>query len=316
MKKKITYSVLTIVVLVNVVAYNHAYQFSHFNIEPTEKTKKPEKLSFLTKLNVLFLGISNPKPINEKIPRRKFETLRIKTHHNYTLDAWYLNVPESHGTVILFHGYTGKKSDLLAEANVFNELGYNAVLVDFYGSGDSDGNETTVGYYEAQDVAKVFECIKNQNEENIILYGPSMGAVSIANATANYGIKPNAIIMECPYGKLLTTVKNRFDLMGVPSIGFPELLVFWGGVQNGYWGFSMNTIEFAKNIEVPTLIMHGQDDNRANLEEVEEIYHNLKGRKQLKIFQDTKHESFLKKFPKEWKNEIVDFLKTATKTIG
>ena len=301
MKRKIAYSILAIVFIVNVVAYNHAYQFSHFNTGYTEKTKKPEELSFLNKLNVLFFGISNPKPINEKIPHRKFETLRIKTHHNHTLDAWYLNVPDARGTVILFHGYSGKKSDLLAEAAVFNEVGYNAVLVDFYGSGDSDGDETTVGYFEAEDVAKVFEYIKNQNEENIILYGPSMGAVSIAHAIAKYGIKPSAIIMECPYGKLLTTVKNRFDIMGVPAIGFAELLVFWGGIQNGYWGFSMNTIEFAKDIEVPTLIMHGKDDNRANLEEVEEIYHNLKGRKQLKIFKGTKHESYLKKFPSEWK---------------
>ncbi|MBN4066152.1 alpha/beta hydrolase, partial [Candidatus Amoebophilus asiaticus] len=268
MKRKITYTILMVIILINVVAYIHAYQFSHFDMSEKEKTGKPEDLSFLTKLMVLCTGISNPRPKNKKTPDRKFETLKIKTHHNYTLDAWLLKVAESRGTVLLFHGYAGKKSDLLTEAQVFNELGYNAVLVDFYGSGDSDGNETTVGYFEAQDVASVYEYIKNQNEENIILYGPSMGAVSIANATANYGIKPRAIIMECPYGKLLTTVENRFDIMGVPSIGLAELLVFWGGVQNGYWGFSMNTIEFAKDIEVPTLIMHGKNDKRANFEEV------------------------------------------------
>jgi len=314
MKKKITYAILTLVVLVNVVAYNHAYQFSHFDISQNEKTKKPEELTFLAKLKVLFVGISNPKPINKNKPDSKFETVKIKTHRDYTLETWQLKVPDSRGTVLLFHGYTGKKSDLLYEATVFSDLGYNSVLVDFYGSGGSDGNETTVGYYEAQDVVNVYKYIKKQGEDKIVLYGPSMGAVSIANAVANYEIKPNAIILECPYGKLLTTVKNRFDIMGVPAFGFAELLVLWGGVQNGYWGFSMNTIEFAKDIQTSTLIMHGKDDKRANLEEVKEIYENLKGTKKLKIFEDVKHESYSKSFPVKWRSEIDQFLSAEIKT--
>ena len=308
MKRKLAYLLLVGFILVNIVAYNHAYQFSHFNIDDKAKTVKPEELSFAKKLRVLFTGISNPKPVNEPIEIEPTEKLRINTHSNYTLDAWVLKVPSAKGTVLLFHGYTAKKSDLIEEAIAFNTLGYDAVMVDFYGSGDSDGSETTVGYLESEDVANTFRYFKAQGEQNIILFGASMGAVAITKAVADHQIEPTAIILECPYGKLLTTVKNRFDIMGVPSLGFAELLVFWGGAQNGYWGFSMNTIEFANRIQTPTLVMAGKDDKRANFEEVEAIYTNLKGEKKLRLFEGAGHEPYLDRFPEDWKNEVGTFL--------
>lgn len=308
MKRKLLYLLLFGFILANVVAYNHAYKFSHFDTEANAKTVKPEALSLPAKLKVLFTGISNPKPKNEPLDTEPTEKLRIPTHHGYSLDAWLLSVDSAKGTVLLFHGYTAKKSDMIEEALAFNQLGYDAVVVDFYGSGDSDGDGTTVGYLEPEDVKNVFNYMKTQGRENVILFGASMGAVAVAKAVADHGIKPDALILECPYGKLLTTVKNRFDIMGVPSFGFAELLVFWGGAQNGYWGFSMNCIEFAKRIETPTLIMAGKDDKRANFEEVEAIYQNLQGRKKLRLFEGAGHEPYLDRFPTEWNSEVATFL--------
>jgi len=306
MKKKIGYTTLLLFILVNLVAYNHAWHFSHFDTD-IKKTKKPEDLSLFEKLVVLSVGISNPKPVNTVVPNKSYDELVINSHHGFKLSAWRINVDKSKGTVLLFHGYTGKKSDLITEAYAFNELGYNTVLVDFYGSGNSDGNGTTVGRFESEDVRHVYDLISKE-EENIILYGASMGAVAIARAVSYYDLQPQVLILECPYGKFLTTVKNRFELMKVPALGLPELLVFWGGIQNGYWGFSMNTINFARNIVVPTLILHGEDDKRSNIEEVREIYQNLKGRKKLRIFKQTQHEALCKKFPITWKDEINEFL--------
>ena len=238
MKKKLIYILLFFFVLVNIITFNQACHFSHFSDNVHVKTRKPEELSALGKIKVLLFGIKNPKPANDCIPTRKFDTIFFKTHHNYTLSAWQINVIDSKGTVILFHGYTGKKSDMLDEAEKFNELGYNTLLVDFFGSGDSDGNTTTLGFYEAYDVVNAFEYVKKQSSDKIILFGASMGAVSILRAVSVFDLDPDGIILECPYGKLITTVRNRFKVMGVPSFGLAEMLVFWGGVQNGYWGFS------------------------------------------------------------------------------
>ena len=70
----------------------------------------------------------------------------------------------------------------------------------------------------------------------------------------------------------------------------PRLLLFWGGIQNGFWGFSHNPVEYAKNIDCPTLLLYGEKDKSVSQKEIKEIFANLKGPKKLTIYkkQDTK----------------------------
>ena len=59
------------------------------------------------------------------------------------LEAWLVPQVNARGTVILFHGHAASKDSQLREASVFHGMGFNAFLVDFYGSGGSGGNETS-----------------------------------------------------------------------------------------------------------------------------------------------------------------------------
>lgn len=45
-----------------------------------------------------------------------------------------------------------KKSSMIDKADVFLDLGYNVFMVDFIGSGGSEGLQTTIGYKEAENV--------------------------------------------------------------------------------------------------------------------------------------------------------------------
>ena len=49
----------------NVIAFIHAYKFTHFTMETVGKTKSPEKLSALDKIKTLVLGVNNPRPENK-----------------------------------------------------------------------------------------------------------------------------------------------------------------------------------------------------------------------------------------------------------
>jgi len=44
--------------------------------------------------------------------------------------------------------------------------------------------------------------------------------------------------------------------------------------------------------------MHGTDDNRTNLAEVEPIFNNLIGKKKIRLFENTEHESHSRNFQK------------------
>jgi len=305
--RKIYFRVLAIIfILINIIAFFHAYKFTHFTENESEKTNSPEKLSSFEKVKTLFVGVNNPKPKNTKFPTQKYQTIKLKS--NKEIECWLIKVKNSKGTIILFHGYGGEKSSMIDKSNEFVKLGFNTMLVDFMGSGNSAGNQTTIGYKEADEVKTTFDYLTQNGEKNIYLFGTSMGAVAIMKCINDYKITPKGIIIECPFGSMYTTVCTRFKKMNAPTFPMAGILLFWGGIQNGFWGFSHNPTEYAKNVNCPTLLLYGEKDKSVSLKEIDEIYTNLKGPKKINIYKNTGHENYLIKNKLDWTKNVSDFL--------
>jgi uncharacterized protein len=222
-----------IFIFMNIVAFFHAWKFTHFANNSVIKTKSPTKLSVSEKLKALAFGVSNPRPENSLLPSRPYSVIKLKS--SKLIECWDIKSNSAKGYVILFHGYSANKSLMLDKAEEFLKLRYNVFLVDFIGSGGSEGNQTTVGFKEAEDVNAAYNYISHKGEKNLILFGSSMGAAAIMKAINQFGIIPSAVILECPFGSMYQTTEARFKNMGVPAFPMAGLLVFWGGVENGFW---------------------------------------------------------------------------------
>lgn len=306
MLKKTIWVICIILFLVNLIAFFHAYKFTHFVNSSIEKTQNPKKLSVLEKGKLLLFGINNPRPENDIFPLQNYKTIKIKGKKE--TECWYIKTPKAKGTVIIFHGYSGKKSSMIDKSDEFIKLGYNTLLVDFMGSGGSQGNQTTIGFKEANQVQNCYNYIRNRGEKNIYLFGTSMGAVAILKAINDSPISPRAILLECPFGTMYKTVCARFKAMNIPKFPMASLLVFWGGVQNGFWAFSHNPETYAKNINCPVLLMYGEKDNRVSKDEINAIFYNLNNKKELKLYANAGHENYLIKYKKEWSKNVMSFL--------
>jgi hypothetical protein len=88
------------------------------------------------------------------------------------------------------------------------------------------------------------------------------------------------------------------------------LLVFWGGVLNGFNAFSHKPANYARQIHCPTLLLYGEQDRNVSRQETDDIYNNLKGRKMLKTYKTAEHENYLTKHHDEWVRDVTDFLAT------
>lgn len=306
--KRLLWILVATFILVNIVACFHAYKFTHFTDRKVVMTKDSKYLSTFSKVGTLFFGVDNPRPINKFVPTQKYETLKLQS--NKILECWSIKTENAKGTVILFHGYCGEKSNMLEKSDLFLKLGYNTFLVDFMGSGGSEGNHTTIGYKEAEEVKTCFDYLTQKGEQKIYLFGTSMGAVAILKAFNDYEIKPAAIILECPFGTMYQTTCARFNTMHVPAVPLAGLLDFWGGVQNNFWAFSLEPVEYAKNVRCPTLLLYGEKDEKVSRKEIDEIYYNLNCKKQLNTFPSAGHANYLKKYKQEWTADVESFLKT------
>ncbi len=297
---------LFVFVVMNIIAGFHAYKFTHFDITAKEKTADATRLSPVDKLKTLFFGVSNPRPVNLLKPDIPFETIMLKGDKD--IACWYIKHPDPKGTVILFHGYSSEKSAVLAEAMVFNKLGYSTLLVDFMGSGGSAGIQTTIGFYEAEQVKTAIDYISQTGEKNLILYGSSMGAAAIMKCMRDDAPDIKAIILECPFGTMLKTVQARFKSMHVPTFPMANLLVLWGGVENRFNAFAHNPQVYAKSIKCPVLLMYGEKDDKVSRREIDDIYANLPGIKQLKLYPQAGHQDYLKMYPDAWTQDVTIFL--------
>ncbi|GAA3956054.1 alpha/beta hydrolase [Hymenobacter algoricola] len=224
---------------------------------------------------------------------------------------WYGAVAAPKGRVALFHGYTSDKSKLLTEAGFFRSLGYCVLLVDMSGAGNSAGYRCTVGYREADDVATASRFLtRQQPTAPVVLYGVSMGAAAILRAEAELGVRPAAAIVECPYGSMLETAQNRFRAMGVPAFPLANLLVFWGGAQNGFWAFGHDARRYARLIRTLTLLMYGLADRRVTRQEADGIFAALRGPKQRYYFPGVGHEPYWRRAAAAWQSQIRSFLQS------
>jgi uncharacterized protein len=294
-------------VLMNCVAYFHAYQFTHFTNSDVLKTKNAKELSIFNKCKTLIFGIKNPRPLSIEKPLKPFETVQLQSSKK--IECWHIKIPNSKGTIAIFHGFSGSKSGMLDKSDAFNDLGFSTFLVDFIGSGGSEGNETTVGLKEAEDVKVSLDYLKNQQkEQNIVLFGTSMGAAAILKAAKTYNILPNSAILECPFGSIYKTTCARFQQMNVPCFPMAGLLVFWGGAQHGFWAFSHNPQDFAKQVNFPVLLLYGEKDKEVSRAEIDLMYQNLPNKKTLKTYPEAGHENYLKRYKMEWTNDVTEFL--------
>jgi hypothetical protein len=279
------------------------------------RTQKPEALTLGQKVKVLFCGVEIPRPRTKALPMDlgpATRSLELDCTNGIKLGAWYSPGPSQNPLVILFHGYTGEKSGTLPEAKAFLEMGLSVLLVDFRGSGDSSESYTTIGFDEAEDVAAAVRYARAQLPHGkVILYGQSMGAAAVLRAVHSCGVRPDAIIVEAVFDRMLNTVRHRFEAMGVPSFPGAELLVFWGGRQAGFNGFDHNPVQYAAGVKCPILFLHGANDPRAHIEEARRVFDAVTAQKRFKEFPGVGHVASVTRCPEEWKKTVSQFLKQA-----
>lgn len=314
MKRAVRLSIaalLSALASINVLAFMQARAMTSF-VDGGARTAAPEQLGLLDRFTVLLSGVSIPRPSNKRTPsdlKLSFDTHRFSNGAGEMLEAWFLPGKSDRLIVTLFHGYAASKSTLLSTALAFHQLGYATLLVDFYGSGGSSGSGTTIGVEESADVAATLEYARRTwPERKIVLYGISMGGAAVLRAVAEHGVKADGLIIEATFDSLLNTGKKRFRAMGLPGSPFAELLLFWGGVQNGFDAFAHNPADYARAVKQPALILHGENDERTTVQEARSIALAMGAHARFIAYGGVRHIPIVEARHEDWIRDVAKFL--------
>jgi len=310
--------ILGLFLFFNIVMAFNAWKFTHYYDDP--ELRKPQPKGFLSTVGNIILGQKAPKRLNDSVPSVPYEKVILKNKDGLKLEAWSIiaidsleklrsTFPVKHPSIIMFHGQGSCKSVILREAYEFLNLGYDVFMIDFRAHGGSDGEQSTIGLKEEEDVRLAYEYVKDKTKQEPILWGISLGAATITRAVSGFGLHPSKIILEMPFGSLQSAVKGFMRIKGLPQ-AFAPFLTFWGGTLNGEWGFSHRPTEFARYITCPVLLQWGANDPRVTKEEQETIFANLgTTKKKFVVYETAVHESLCKKEHDKWVKEVGEFLK-------
>jgi len=135
------------------------------------------------------------------------------------LAGWYVpaasDIGPSGPTVILAHGWSSNKSDMLERAAMLHGR-YNLVLFDFRNHGQSEAGDTTQGVREAGDLRAIVDWLVAQKApERIALLGVSMGGASAATEAAGDD-RIAALILESTHATLADAIQARLERSGYP----------------------------------------------------------------------------------------------------
>jgi uncharacterized protein len=315
--RRVGIGVASLALAFNALAFRHAWAFTH--LRPGNAVRlDPRRLSTSDRMRMAFTGIPLARPRNERSPRDlglSFQTHIVPgTGSRPPLEAWFIPGSDATTVTVLFHGHGGSKSELLRHAQRIHAMGPAVMLVDFAGSGGSGDAAFTVGDREAGDVTATTAYTRRlTGASRVYLYGLSMGAVAILKSAAE-GTTVDGVILECPFDSLLTTVRHRFETVGLPAFPAAHALLFWGGVQLGFNPFRHGALAYAPSVREPVLLMAGDRDPWVTPDETRHIFDALGGPKRLYMCTGVGHASCLSRDSSGWTAAVSTFLASPGKT--
>lgn len=296
-------------ILINISAAFHAYRFTHYYDDDKIRNQESSQGKPFLRTWRMMTGKKLARSPISYYPPMPYDTVQLTTGDGIKLEAWYMKADSAKGTVILFHGLNSNKGNVLAEAFEFVSFNFNVMLVDMRAHGNSEGKISTLGYKESEEVKLAYDHILKKGENNIVLWGMSMGAVIITKAIWQYDIQPQKIILEMPFDRLQDHIKARARISGFPGEPFGFFVTFWTGTEQGYWGYGFRTSRYAKKINCPVLLQWGNSDEYVLKKETEKIFAAIRSsKKKLEIYEGTGHAPLLAANEAKWKKTVNEFL--------
>ncbi|MBQ8137784.1 MAG: alpha/beta hydrolase, partial [Clostridia bacterium] len=130
------------------------------------------------------------------------ETVQLRSADGLKLNAEaVITDAASHLWVIAVHGYRGSHAAMTAMASYYGLKGWNALLPDLRGYGDSEGDYIGMGWPDRRDMLQWIDwIIARDRDARIVLHGISMGGATVMmTAGETLPDQAKAVVEDCGY---------------------------------------------------------------------------------------------------------------------
>ncbi|MCK5648726.1 MAG: alpha/beta fold hydrolase [Gammaproteobacteria bacterium] len=260
-------------------------------------------------LIILHIGFIPPRIVETKTPEdfaMDYQELEIISKKNKKLFSWFMPTNKSAPLIIIMHGWGSNSEHMLPIAAVFYQAGINVLLLDSRCHGKSDGDSYSALPRFAEDINHAVDRARKTLPFNgkIILLGHSVGAAATLYAASKRN-DISAVISLSSFGSPQWLMTRYFQQLKLPGFLIKFLLLYIQWII-GHRFKEIAPVNSIKQIQVPTLVVHGTHDNTVPIEDAH-LIQNYNQNGYLLIIDGADHESVDKL---ETHGELlIDFLK-------
>ena len=199
--------------------------------------------------------------------------VNIKTSDNINLLGWFHKKDlNKFKTIVYFHGNAGTLENRIHKLNHFKDMEVNFLIIAWRGFNGNKGKPTEEGLYIDGLSAVNWIVDQGVKEEDIILYGESLGTGIATEIAQNKNFA--GVILETPFTSMINAAKEFYPYIPVNLL-----------IKDRFENFKK-----IKNINSPILVMHGEQDTIVPFKMGKKMYQLAN---EPKYFYPTKHDNHM-----------------------
>ena len=207
--------------------------------------------------------------------RENRESSGLTADDGTELAAWYFAASEStHNYAICLHGYTDEPIGMARYVKRFHDRGMNVLAPAARAHERSGGDYIGMGWPERRDIAGWIKLILSWDPDaRIILHGVSMGAATVLMAsgeTLPENVK--AVIADCGYTSEWDEFIWEAETLHIPWFPVLNAASLLSKLRDGYDFKQASALDQVKKSRIPTLFIHGSEDELVPYKMLGELY--------------------------------------------
>ncbi len=229
-----------------------------------------------------------------------YQEITLTSSDGLHLSGWY-TAPKNGALILVAHGYGARRSTRLHI--LFASYGYGVVSWDFRSHGASEGDTSTLGYYEQDDLQAALDyALAQPGVQHVGVYGASMGGAAAIEVAAR---RPEieALVADSAYFALEDQLRAA-----IPQAWMRPLVRFFAEMQSGV---DMDWLrpgdEIGKISPRPVFIIQGLADRLVPPDSSQRLYAAAGEPRLLWNEPGVPHVGMQNAFPEEYERRVMAF---------
>lgn len=244
--------------------------------------------------------------------KSNYSDVNIEAIDNLKLHGYEIsNEKPTNKWVIVVHGYGGKGSDMANFAKHYYDMGYNLLVPDLRGLGESEGDYIGMGWDDRLDIVKWIDLINKNNEDSeIILHGVSMGAATVSMTSGeNLPSNVKAIIADCGYTSVWDEFSHQLKaIFSLPDFPVMNASSIVAKLRAGYGLKEASSLKQVAKSKTPILFIHGDSDDFVPYSMMDTLYNATNSEKEKLTIKGAGHGEASKVDPELYWSTVTKFI--------